>query len=142
QDGQTLHRPGQMRSHAQFQRITDGVDEVEDRRRGRDLLFLEERISSVHTESPLAARAVDGVIQGEIYAACSDAGEVSKPVVNNGGDRLAAIANLRGADSVDLRRRRVARDQGGEVRLLCEKDFCGGNWRVNPPLVVDIEVRR
>ena len=137
-----------MCGHAQFQGVADRVDVIEDPCRRRDLLVLVKRIGAVQAESPLASRAVDGIVQRDIDTAGLDAGEIASPVVQDRVDPLAAVAYTARheldvcADGFDLRSGRITRDHRGEVRLLGEKGVFEGTWRLNLPLIIDFEVRR
>jgi hypothetical protein len=79
------------------------------------------------------------VVHGGIHTPSLEAGKIAPPAVENCGDRLVAGPKERfpRANGIDLRLRRIACDEGGQLRLLGKEQHGVRTWMFNFALVVE-----
>src|SRR5205807_10219212 len=142
-DGPALERPRQVPDQPQARWVADGIHEVKDRRRRTYLLLEVTHVGTVEAGAHLAPCCVQQVVQGRIHTPSLEAGKIAPPAVENCGDRLVAIPTRERwplANGIDLRLRRIACDERGQLRLLGKEEHRVRAWMLDLALVVDIEV--
>src|SRR6185295_6346623 len=105
------------------------------------LLLLVNRVGAIQASVQLAPCRVSKIIHRHVHAPSLEAGNIAKPAVYDYRDRLVAILSIDRwflAHGIDLRLRRVARDQRGQLRLLGEEEVRVGVRGLDLAPVVDI----